>query len=82
MKIVPQNKPGSHRTGSIPSALTVEEISKALGFEPNVLDDPDKVKHSWGFKVNGVDCGIWDYNGGRWSTYGPLTVFMELFPNR
>jgi len=83
MKIVPINKPGDYRTGAI-VGYTVAEISAILGFKPNVLDDPDKVKYSWGFAVDGVFCGIWDYKGSYksryYSTFGPDEVFQKLFP--
>jgi hypothetical protein len=83
MKIVPINKPGAHCTGNITGYAKVE-IDKILGFRPNVADDPDKVKYSWGFTADGVECGIWDYKGsyrGRvYSTYGPDKVFKTLFP--
>jgi hypothetical protein len=84
MKITPINKSGSHKTGCLIN-ITVEKIITILGFPPNVQDDPDKVKHSWGFKVKGKECGIWDYRGsemvGMFSTYGPDYVFTELFGN-
>lgn len=82
MKIIPINKSGLHKTGTL-VAISVEEINVLLGFEPNVQDDPSKVKHSWGFTVDGKECGIWDYKGsetmGRFSTYGPDYIFKELF---
>jgi hypothetical protein len=28
---------------------------------------------------NGVECGIWDYKGARWSAGGPNEIFRELF---
>lgn len=79
VKIVAVNKVGSHRTGSLSGELTVKDIENVLGFPANCDDDTDKVKFSWGFKADGVHCGIWDYKGFRWSTYGPREVFMELF---
>ena len=82
MKILPLNEVGPHRTGSINPNYTVEDINRILGFAPNVQDDPDKVENSWGFTVNGVQCGIWDYKGARWSTFGPKEVFNKLFPNK
>lgn len=85
MKIVPINKAGSHRTGQI-SGYCVADINKILGFKPNVSDDPDKVKYSWGFTADGVECGIWDYKGSYksrcYSTFGPDKVFETLFPPR
>lgn len=81
MKITAYDMPGSHRTGGLDSNLSVKQISEVLGFKPNVQDDPYKVKNSWGFKVDGVACGIWDYKNERWSTYGPRKVFVKLFGN-
>lgn len=73
---------GSHRTGTI-RGLTKYRISEILGFIPNVKDDPDKVVNSWGFKVDGVPCAIWDYKGShhfdRFSTWGAHDVFKQLF---
>ena len=82
MKIVPVNRPGDHRSCSVSSDYTVEEITKILGFAPNVKDDPFKVKNSWGFKVDGVQCGIWDYKGSRWSFFGPREIAEKLFPEK
>ena len=85
MKITPINRGGVCRTGNL-RETRVDEINVILGFEPNVKDDPYKVKHSWGFKVDGVECGIWDYKGsescGTFSTYGPDNVFTDLFGDK
>lgn len=82
MKITPFKKVGQSRTGTLED-VTVDEINQILGFEPNCEDDPAKVKHSWGFKVDGKHCGIWDYKGSEqfnsFSTYGPAIVFIKLF---
>jgi len=82
MKIQAVNKVGDSRTGSL-SGLSVEDIEKVLGFPANCEDDPDKVKYSWGFTVDGVRCGIWDYKGGyqfnSFSTFGPTEIFIKLF---
>lgn len=55
----------------LPESVTPEQIESVLGFAPNVQDDPDKVTMSWGFKLDGVRCGIWDYKGYRWSVFDP-----------
>lgn len=82
MDIVPVDIPGAHQTGTLYD-INVSTISNILGFEPNVEDDPMKVKNSWGFKVDGKLCGIWDYKGsekyGQFSTFGPDEVFEKLF---
>lgn len=80
--VTPHNEPGGGKTGTLASSLTVKQINEVLGFPPNCEDDPDKVKHSWGFKLeNGEPCGIWDYKGTKWSTSGPDNVFEYLFPD-
>lgn len=76
---VPLNFAGPHKTGELPEDITPERIADVLGFAPNIDDDPSKVKFSWGFTYKGEQCGIWDYKGSRWSTYGPHWVFAELF---
>ncbi len=82
MKIEQTNLAGQYRTGTLVK-YTLEQITKILGFPPNVLDDKLKVEHSWGFTVNGHECGIWDYKGshnfGIWSVYDPANVLGELF---
>ena len=83
MNIIPVNKVGSFRTGTLED-INVATINEILGFEPNVADDPHKVVHSWGFEVDGVHCAIWDYKGshffGSFSVYGPAEIFQKLFP--
>lgn len=86
-KILPVDTPGDHAQGQLSNRLTKKDIEKVLGFPPNVQDDPEKVKNSWGFTVwlagygssKGVRCGIWDYKGTRWSTFGPAEIFKTLF---
>jgi hypothetical protein len=82
MKILPYNEPGARLTGRIDKSYTVEDINRILGFKPNAEDDEDKVKYSWGFKVDGQPCGIWDWKGTRWSVFGPQEVFDTLFPKK
>lgn len=85
MKVIPDSTAGGHKTGSL-TRISKDEIDAALGFEPNVEDDADKVKYSWGFTADGVSCGIWDYKGShrfnQYSTFGPDAVFQTLFGNR
>jgi len=68
---------GACKTGTLPSTVTPEQIITVLG-QPNIKDDPYKVTHSWGFSIDGESCGIWDYNGHRWSTYGPIDKINTL----
>jgi hypothetical protein len=82
MNIKPINKPGKNKTGEL-NGITVAGINHILGFVPNIEDDSEVVEHSWGFEVDGKQCGIWDYNGSsRWgvfSTFGDDEVFRRLF---
>jgi hypothetical protein len=73
---------GSHKTDSIVGYQSWQ-IEKILGFPANVNDDPDKVIFSWAFKINGMECAIWDYKGShkmqRWSAYDPHKILHTLF---
>jgi hypothetical protein len=82
MKIVPVNQSGDFCTHRISEKYTPEDIVRTLGFESNVYDDPFKVKYSWGFTVDGIRCGIWDYKGSRWSFFGPKEIAEKLFPTK
>ena len=62
--IIPVNEAGDFRTASVVD-LSVSDIEKRLGFTANCEDDPSKVKHSWGFTVDGERCGVWDYKGSE-----------------
>jgi hypothetical protein len=82
LKIVPVSDVASHKTGRI-VGLTKAQIDEILGFKPNVVDDPYKVKHSWAFNVQGNDCAVWDWKGSHklreWSAYGPDAVLRKVF---
>jgi len=82
MTITPLNCIASCRTGTLRNT-TVAEITAALGFVPNILDDPFKVENSWGARVDGEIIAIWDYKGshtfGQFSTYGPDDILEKLF---
>lgn len=82
MNIMPVNEPGPYRTGTL-EGFTAGEIEAALGFAANIDDDPDKVKYSWGFMVDGRFAAIWDYYNshklGVWSTYDPNNVLPLIF---
>lgn len=77
--ILPVDVPGDYNTGCLPESISPEAITSVLGFPPNIKDDPCKVTHSWGFTVDGVRCGIWDFKGCRWSSYDPNGVLPKLF---
>ncbi len=82
MEIVPHDKPGESRTGTLYD-INVRVITEILGFGPNVQDDPNKVVSSWGFKIGDEEFGIWDFKGshlyGQYSTYGNPVVLEKLF---
>lgn len=84
MKIRPfnNNAIATYRTGSI-SKYATWQIENTLGFPPNVKDDPDKVKNSWLFTIDGYVAAIWDYKGSHhlnvWSIYDPHNVLGRLF---
>ena len=70
----------SYKTGQLSSSLSKEDIDRILGFEGNQEESGDgKSTVVWDFRVDGVDCSIWDYKGSRWSTFGPSSIFQELF---
>lgn len=85
--IKPTKYVGSYKTGTL-WRTSKDEITDALGFEPNIDDDPDKVENSWGFTVNGKPCAIWDWKGSHlghrpyWSVYDPEHVLHEVFGDR
>jgi hypothetical protein len=84
----PIRKCGGGRTGTLLS--TYNEIVEKIG-EPNVtdLDDPYKVKASWGFKdTSGTphrESFIWCYRADdpkevtRWSCDGSKDLLMQIF---
>lgn len=80
--ILPVNEAGDSRTGTI-NGLTTKQVEERIGFPPNLKGDPDKVKHEWGFTVNGMRCGVWDYKGSedynQFSTFGPLKALHLVF---
>lgn len=72
-------------------SISYDEIVEMVG-PPNVtdLDDPDKVKASWGFQDrNGRQGFIWCYkyygnpvNCNYWSVDGDLSLMRDLFPGK
>lgn len=81
-EIEPINEVGPFKTGNL-CDLSREQIQNALGFPPNIRDDPFRIRWSWGFTVNGERCAIWDYKLSAddrvWSTFGPAWCFKLLF---
>lgn len=79
------DKVGPHKTSTI-EGVTREEIEALLGFPANCQDDPDKVRWSWGFEVDGVYCAIWDYKESadynQWSAYGPKEALKKVFGDK
>lgn len=88
MKLLPIPKIGSSRTGIL--RTTYAEILEKV-FSPNAtkLDDPGKVKASWGFvDEKGREGFIWCYKHyGKpetctsWSVDGDITLLKEIFGN-
>ena len=81
-EIKPTDINGSYRTGSL-VGVTREDIVRTLGFEPNALDDGDKVENSWAFTLDGLPCAIWDWKGSHhvkvWSVYDPHKMLDRIF---
>lgn len=73
--------------------LTKDKVRGKLGFGPEVMDDPSRIRQRWQFvyEVDGERhaCGIWDYEGSKQEEqlrmkkdfwfYGPLFIALELF---
>lgn len=80
--ITPDASVASHRTGTL-RRITTREIAEAFGFAPNVDDDPDKVRYSWGAVVDGAEIAVWDYKGSarynEFSTFGPDRILSAMF---
>ena len=78
-KIEAVDQAGEHKQFTVNPNLTPGDVTRMIGFPANVKDDPDKVKRSWGFTVDGERCGVWDYKGSRWSAWGPLEALQKVF---
>lgn len=71
----------THKTGTLDSRTSVDAIRTALGLDPDTAISSDgKVTLRWTFIANNHLCGIWDYRGVRWSTYGDWSTLDALFP--
>ena len=79
MIILPSTQHGFGRDRRISSGLSPADIDAALGIGTTTPCDGGKTEWEWAFTADGYLCGIWDYNGTRWSAYGPRWVFVELF---
>ena len=84
-EIQPYNKTGSHKSWTLKT--TYDHLINTLG-EPNAthLDDPYKVKASWGFRDEfGRKGFIWSYRVDdpttceSWSCYGSKELLQEIF---
>lgn len=67
----------SHRTGYIPGQFQSYEITKILGFKPNVDDGRASTKRAWHFKVDNCECAIWEYRLS-WCIHDPHNKFPFL----
>ena len=81
----------SHRQFRLDENLTSEEITEAVGAEPEVRTDDGKVTLQWKFWAEAtfprpdarhlstsICCKIWDYDGARWSAYGWPEAFEAI----
>jgi len=79
--IEPNPNINGYKTGTL-TGKSKQQIEQALGFPPNVDDDPDKVRYSWAFTINGRECAIWDWKGSAdhdvWSVYDPGLVLATI----
>lgn len=84
IKIEPIGFVQSHKQGTLIN-LKKSDIDRILGFTNNDDGDGYKVKYTWDFSADGVECSIWDWKGsdrlGQWSFYGPREVFCKIFGN-
>tara|TARA_R110002110_G_scaffold114061_6_gene282809 strand:+ start:252 stop:590 length:339 start_codon:yes stop_codon:yes gene_type:complete len=77
---------GGSRQGTI--GIGYRELTKLIGFEENVADDPYKVEASWGFEDQyGRQGFVWCYKTGKlrcgsWSCDGDPDLLSELFGRR
>jgi len=87
MHVEPLQRTGGSRTGTLYAPYMV--VRATIGFDPNVteMDDPDKVKASWGFVDATLRKGfVWCYKHegdpktcGVWSTDGDPSLLNDLF---
>lgn len=79
----PINKPGDSLEGTV--HLPLAKIARAIGFAPNVQDDPSKVEASWGFRdAQGREGFVWCYmeparTCRKWSCSGSRALLHDLF---
>lgn len=81
-KIIQEECNGSHKTGQL-SGISVDSVTRVLGFKPDGGDGGEKVKYNWDFKYRGHNCSVWDWKGSyrqkEFSTFGPSEILRELF---
>ena len=78
-RITPIQQSGDYKTGSLSGLLSVSMLTNILGFPPNLQGDAEKVTYEWGFNIGEHRCGVWDYKGNRWSTFGNHGALEALF---
>lgn len=65
------------------AGLSAAQVAAKIGFTANIQDDPNKVKFSWGFTVNGKACSVWDWKGSHlineFSAFGPVEELRLVF---
>lgn len=86
--LTPIRETGGSKTGNLEASY--DFILQTVG-KPNVtdIDDPDKVKASWGFKSGKRKAFIWCYKHygpvnkcQYWSTDGDASLLKELFGDK
>lgn len=86
VELFPIQQTGGGRIGTV--NLSYRDMEEAIGFPPNAtdLDDPDKVKASWGFRDGeGREAFAWCYRYDRpedcyeWSCCGSDALLLDVF---
>ena len=86
IKLTPIEATGPNNQGTV--SISYRQLVSLIGFEPNAthLDDPYKVKASWGFQDEaGREGYVWCYKEPtaedctRWSTAGHQGLLSEVF---
>ena len=94
MTVIPIHKKDNQEIGLYRlKHMRKDVVCGKLGFGPEIMDDPSKMRQRWQFLYEvdgtGYHCGIWDYKGTKQEEelgmkkdfwfYGPLFVAIELF---
>ena len=85
MKITQVDRDGTYKMGTLYD-LTLAQIQKALGFEPEDESTDGKVRWFFAFDVEDGEedhfCAIWDWKGSadsdEWSYFGPRHIIDKV----